>query len=44
MDSLVIMLHDIARAVEQEIGVGELSRSIRKAADDLSDLINKGVV
>jgi hypothetical protein len=31
----VIQLHDIARLVEQEIGVGELSASIRYDADQL---------
>ena len=31
----VIHLHDIARVIEQEIGVGELSASIRNSADSL---------
>ena len=35
----IIQLHDIARAVEQEIGVGKLSKSIREAADKLSELL-----
>lgn len=35
----IIQLHDIARAVEQEIGVGQLSEDIRKAADRLSALL-----
>ena len=34
----VIKLHDIARKIEQEIGVGQLSKDIRKAADKLSEL------
>lgn len=45
MDTLVIMLHDIARTLEQELGkYNTISESIRKAADDLSELIKKGVV
>ena len=35
----VIQLHDIARKIEQEIGVGQLSEDIRKAADRLSELL-----
>ena len=35
----IIQLHDIARAVEQEIGKGQLSEDIRKAADRLSALL-----
>jgi hypothetical protein len=31
----VIQLHDIARLVEEEVGEGELSLSIRKSADRL---------
>ena len=31
----VIQLHDIARLVEQEIGVGSLSDSLRSNADQL---------
>lgn len=34
---LVIQLHDIARKVEQQIGVGKLSQDIRACADRLSD-------
>ena len=37
IEYLVIQLHDIAREVEQKIGVGELSRDIRACADRLSD-------
>jgi hypothetical protein len=37
IEYLVIRLHDIAREVEQQIGVGELSRDIRACADRLSD-------
>jgi hypothetical protein len=35
----IIQLHDIARAIEQEIGAGQLSEDIRKAADRLSELL-----
>ena len=42
IEYLVIRLHDIAREVEQKIGVGELSRDIRNCADRLSDS-NKAV-
>jgi uncharacterized protein YecA (UPF0149 family) len=38
IEYLVIRLHDIAREVEQQIGVSELSRDIRACADRLSDL------
>lgn len=36
----VIRLHEIARLVEQEIGVGQLSEDIRSTADRLNTLIN----
>jgi hypothetical protein len=42
IEYLVIRLHDIAREVEQKIGVGELSKDIRACADRLSD-VNKAV-
>jgi len=38
IEYLVIRLHDIAREIEQKIGVGELSKDIRACADRLSDL------
>jgi hypothetical protein len=38
IEYLVIRLHDIAREVEQKIGVGELSKDIRNCADCLSEL------
>jgi len=37
----IIKLHDIARKIEQEIGVGQLSQDIRKAADRLHELLRK---
>ena len=42
IEYLIIRLHDIAREVEQKIGVGELSRDIRACADRLADC-NKAV-
>jgi hypothetical protein len=33
---LVIKLHDIARAIEREIGEGELSQEARQLADKLN--------
>ena len=42
IEYLVIRLHDIAREVEQKIGVGELSKDICSCADRLSD-VNKAV-
>ena len=36
----IIQLHDIARAIEQEIGVGQLSEYIRQAADRLHEVLN----
>ena len=36
----VIQLHDIARKVEQEIGVGQLSEDIRRCTDRLHVLIS----
>jgi len=37
----VTSLHDIARSVEKELGVGALSQSIRHAADTLSDIVKE---
>jgi hypothetical protein len=42
IEYLVIRLHDIAREIEQKIGVGKLSKDIRSCADRLSDC-NKAV-
>ena len=35
----IIQLHDIARKIEQEIGQGQLSEDIRKAADRLHEVV-----
>jgi hypothetical protein len=32
---LVIQLHDIARTIEQQIGIGQLSNDVRNVADRL---------
>ena len=37
-NDLVIQLHDIARTVEQQIGIGQLSNDIRNVADRLHTL------
>lgn len=42
IEYLVIRLHDIAREIEQKIGVGKLSEDIRECADRLSNC-NKAV-
>ena len=39
LEDKIIQLHDIARAVEQQIGVGQLSQDIRKAADKLHEVL-----
>jgi hypothetical protein len=38
LEYAVIRLHDIARLIEEKIGLGELSKDIRTCADRLSDL------
>lgn len=40
---IVIKLHDIAREVEQNVGIGEASKAIRELADKISDIM-KGKV
>ena len=44
LDQAVIKLHEIARLVEQQIGVGRLSEDVRNCADRLSDIFKKEVV
>jgi hypothetical protein len=39
LEAAVIELHNIARKIEQEIGVGQLSEDLRKCADRLHALI-----
>jgi hypothetical protein len=36
---LVVQLHDIARTIENDIGIGQLSEDIRNAADRLNVLL-----
>ena len=38
-EDIVIQLHDVARAVEKEIGEGKISKELRRTADKISDLI-----
>jgi hypothetical protein len=40
-NDLVIQLHDIARTIEKQLGVGQLSSDIRNAADRLHALASK---
>jgi hypothetical protein len=40
LEDKIIQLHDIARVVEQQIGVGQLSDDIRNVADRLSEILN----
>jgi hypothetical protein len=39
LEDAVIMLHNIARTIEREIGFGSLALDIRESADSLSDMI-----
>jgi hypothetical protein len=41
LDEVVIKLHDLARIIESEIGIGQLSEDVRKSADRLSILIQR---
>jgi hypothetical protein len=40
LEDKIIELHNIARTVEKNIGVGELSQDIRAAADRLHEILN----
>jgi hypothetical protein len=40
LEDKIIQLHDIARVVEQQIGIGQLSDDIRNVADRLSEILN----
>jgi hypothetical protein len=40
LDEAVIKLHDLARIIEQEIGVGQLSEDVRKSADRLHEVLH----
>lgn len=39
LNDAVIQLHNIARQIEEEIGIGKLSEDLREAADRLHNLI-----
>jgi hypothetical protein len=41
LDEAIIQLHDVARAVEQQIGTGQLSEDIRNCADRLNIVIKE---
>ena len=40
LGSKVLQLHEIARAVEKNFGICELSKDIRAAADRLHEMLN----
>ena len=40
LESKIIELHNIARAIEQNLGIGELSKDLRAAADRLHEILN----
>jgi hypothetical protein len=40
LEDKIIQLHDIARVIEQQVGVGQLSDDIRNVADRLSEILN----
>lgn len=37
----VTTLHNIARLVESQLGVGDISKAIRKSADDINDIVKQ---
>ena len=39
LEDAVMMLHNIARTVEREIGFSTLAQEVRKNADSLSEMI-----
>ena len=41
LDDAVIKLHDLARIIEREVGIGKLSQDIRESADRLSRMLRK---
>lgn len=41
LNDAIIQLHDIARAVEKQIGQGQLSDDIRQCADRLTQLMKE---
>jgi hypothetical protein len=41
LDEAIIQLHDVAREVEKQIGIGALSDDIRQCADRLNTLIKE---
>jgi hypothetical protein len=40
LDQAVIDLHNVARTIEQEFGIGKLSIECRRLADRLAECIN----
>ena len=40
LESKIIELRNSARAIEQNLGIGELSKDLRAAADRLHEILN----
>jgi hypothetical protein len=40
LEDKIIQLHDIARTVEKNLGISDLSKDIRAAADKLQESLN----
>ena len=40
LESKIFQLHEIARAVEKNLGISDLSKAIRAAADKLHEVLN----
>jgi hypothetical protein len=40
LQSKIIQLHEIARVVEKNLGISDLSKDIRAAADRLHEILN----
>jgi hypothetical protein len=43
LNDSIVALHNIARIVEREVGLGNLSRDIRNCADRLNNMIKEKV-
>ena len=40
LEDVVIKLHELARIIEREVGVGSMSQDVRRSADRLSEVIH----
>jgi hypothetical protein len=41
LEDKIIQLHEISRAVEKNLGISDLSKDIRAAADRLHEVLNE---